>query len=296
MREKIAVIAWGAMADVLYATPIVRQIRRMSPEAYIVWLVRDKFAPVVQGNQDIDEVRTFPLPEGFPDRQAAEHVMDKIILEYAKREEFSKFYDLQYWPRYSNFYENPNEDFVSLRARNAGIDPATITDRSVELRWSRDDEKQNTMWMMENGLFNGEQPFISVNHISYAADAVWSLDNYQQLADILWDKHQVKSVFTGAPNEPIPENVIDARGMPYRQWAIVIRASNLWLGLDSGAVALACASETPIIKLHSPGFPLAKTGIRSMGLRQNDVLELCPAPTPESLAHTITRMMSNAKS
>lgn len=291
MIETIAIIAWGAMADVLYATPIVGQIRRMHPEARLVWLVRDKFSDVIAGNRDIDQVRTFTLPEGHASRQDAEYVMDKEILTYAQDKEFSRYYDLQYWPRYSNFYERPAEDFIALRARNAGIDPATVTDRQIRLEISREDERNNMYYMIDKRIYNGEQKFITVNHISYAASPAWSFQNYSDLVDILDHEHNVWAVFTGAPNEPIPEHCIDARGMPYRQWAMLIKGSDLWLGLDSGAVALACSSDVPIIKLHSQDFPLAKTGIKAMGLRQKDVLELCPAPNPEAMAELIMEKM-----
>ena len=291
MKETIAIVAWGAMADVLYATPIVRQIRCMNPEAHITWLIRDKFAEVIETNPHINEMERFALPDGYDTRQDAEYVMDREILAFANSM-FDKVYDLQYWPRYSNFYERPTEDFISLRARNAGIDPASITDRSIELQYLRDDDCMNMRYMMENNIFDGERKFITCNHISYAASAMWSLQNYSDLVDILDHEHGVLAVFTGAPNEPIPEHCIDARGMPYREWSMLMRASDLWLGLDSGAVALACSSDVPIIKLHSPDFPILKTGIKAMRLRTDDkVLELCPAPSPESVAELIMENM-----
>ena len=290
---KIAIIAWGAMADVLYATPIVAQIRRQFPEADITWLVRDKFAEVIETNPDIDNVLTFMLPIGYSSRQEAEHVMDSIILQDAQND-FDKVFDLQYWPRHSNFYENPTEDFISLRARNVGLDPADIKDRRIVLNISREDEHAALRFMLEHigdpdthGIYPN---FISVNHISYAASPVWSFENYTKLISILSERN-IQCMFTGAPNEPIPEGAIDARGMPYMQWAELILLSNLWLGLDSGAVALACASDVPIIKLYSSDFPLAKTGIKSMGLRSKNVLELCPAPTPEAMGELIMENM-----
>lgn len=290
MREKVGIVAWGAMADVLYATPIVRHIRGLHPDSVISWLVRDKFAEVLETNPHVDHVIKFPLPEGHASRQDAEYIMDKEILAYAQQH-YDKVYDLQYWPRYSNFFENPTEDFISLRARNAGLDPAAIKDRSIVVEYSRDDDFFNMHYMMDKRIFNNERPFITVNHISYAASPVWSFQNYEELVNELDHRHGIMCVFTGAPNEPLPEHCIDARGMPYRQWSMLIRASKLWLGLDSGAVALACSSDVPIIKLHSPDFPVAKTGIKAMGLRQDNVLELCPAPNVESMMDLILRTM-----
>lgn len=286
MTAKIAIIAWGAMADVLYATPIVRHIRKRHPQAHITWLIRDKFAEVVATNPDINEVVTFGLAPDFASRQDAEHAMDQIILRNAK-DNYDVVYDLQYWPRYSNFYQYPLEDFVSLRARNAGMDASAILDRRVELRVTTVDQQAVDDFVTTKLAQHNGKPFITVNHISYAASPVWSFANYERLVDTL-NEQGVLSVFTGALNEPIPEHAIDARGMPYRQWAELIRRSSLWLGLDSGAVALACSTDVPIIKLHSRDFPLAKTGIKAMGLRRDDnVLELCPAPNVETMTQLI---------
>jgi ADP-heptose:LPS heptosyltransferase len=291
MTEKIAIIAWGAMADVLYATPIVRHVRRQFPEADITWLIRDKFEEVVETNPDIDEVIGYRLPEGHASRQEAEHVMDRTIWNEAHKL-FDRVFDLQYWPRYNNFYERPTEDLISLRARNAGLNPAAIVDRHVVMNVTAEDaEEAHEFAKRKLGKINGGKLFITVNHISYAASPMWSFRDYGDLVDELDLEHDVMCFFTGAFNEPIPEHCVDARGLPYRVWAALIAQSNLWLGLDSGAVALACASDTPIIKLHSNDFPLAKTGIKSMGLRQKNVLELCPAPNPGSMVELIVENM-----
>lgn len=284
--ERIGIIAWGAMADVLYATPIVRQIRRLHPEAHITWLVRDKFAEVIETNPDVDAVEEFGLPTGHESRQDAEYMMDQTLVEFAARM-YDKVYDLQYWPRHSNFYERPSEDFISLRARNAGLPPIPTDKRGIVLNVSSQDQTKAIMFAKDHGLGSLESKFITVNHISYAASPVWSPENYKLLVAEL-ESRGIKSVFTGAPNEPIPDGAIDARGMPYMQWAELIKMSDLWLGLDSGAVALACASDTPIIKLHSPDFPLNKTGIKAMGLRSDHkVLELCPAPSVSIISDLI---------
>lgn len=288
MTEEIAIIAWGAMADVLYATPIVRQIRCMFPEARIEWLVRDKFAEVIETNPDINCTCNFKLPEGYESRQEAEHVMDRDILAFAHKN-YDRVFDLQYWPRYTNFFERPGEDFISLRARNVRL--PSPTDRSIVLKLTREDEEAVAKFLNKKKIPQRTDKFITVNHISYAASSVWSFQNYSDLVDILDHEHHVFCVFTGAPNEPIPEHCIDARGMPYRQWTGVMGASDLWLGLDSGAVALACSTDVPIIKLHSPDFPLAKTGIKAMGLRTENVLELCPAPNVETMAELIMENM-----
>lgn len=287
MTNTIAIIAWGAMADVLYATPIVRYIRNLHPTAKITWMVRDKFAEVIETNCHIDHVEKWTLPEGFNSRQEAEYVMDQKMLAHAKAT-FDKVYDLQYWPRHSNFYERPNEDFISLRARNAGLDPDLITDRRIVLKQTIDDTKQAYAFVDKHQL--GPKWFVTVNHISYAATPVCNFAYYQQLVDLLM-KDDIPMVFTGATNEPIPEGAIDARGMPYRVWYALIAMSDFYLGLDSGAKTLACATKVPMIVLHSRDFPLNKTGCAAMGIRTTNIKELTTIPSVDSLADLITSEM-----
>lgn len=287
--KTIAVIAWGAMADVLYATPIVRKIRESHPKDHIVWIVRDKFAEVVETNPHITSLIKWKLPEGFNSRQEAEYEMDRQILKYAQ-DNYDKVYDLQYWPRYANFFENPSEDFISLRARNAGIDPASIKNRSITILPKDSDIIEADRFMVVNNLKG--YVFITVNHISYAASPVCNFEFYEKLVEIM-NEAGISVVFTGATNEPIPKNGIDARGLPYRVWQVLIAKSDFYLGLDSGAKTLACSTNTPMIILHSKDFSLKKTGCVSMGIRTSNILELTTIPTVTSLSDTIISHISN---
>lgn len=284
MTQTIVVIAWGAMADVLYATPIVRHIRELHPSDKITWIVRDKFAEVIELNPHIDEVLKWQLPEGFNSRQDAEHAMDKQILEHAKAK-FDKVYDLQYWPRHANFYERPTEDFISLRARNAGLESANIRNREIVSELSQDDIDIARRFLEKHDIRT--KWFVTVNHISYAASPVCNFDYYQHLVDLL-KKSEIAVVFTGATNEPIPEGGLDARGVSYRVWQALIGMSDFYVGLDSGAKTLACATETPMAILHSRDFPIKKTGCASMGIRNSDIMELTTIPTVTSLVDIIT--------
>jgi len=283
MTERIAIVAWGAMADVLYATPIVRYVRKQNPTAEISWLIRDKFAEVVETNPDINHVVRFTLPEGYGSRQEAEYVMDRDILACAKSN-YDKVIDLQYWPRYANFYERPTEDFISLRARNAGLDPTAIKDRRITFEPTTEDIQMARDFLGRHDL--RMKWYVTANHISYAATPVCNFNYYQQLVDIL-KKSNVPCVFTGATNEPIPEGAIDARGIPYRVWACIIAMSDFYIGLDSGAKTLACAAETPMIVLHSRDFSLQKTGCKAMGIRTTDIAELTTIPSVDCLADMI---------
>ncbi len=58
--RSILVIKPSSLGDVVHTLPAVARVRRRWPEAKIRWLVNPEWAPVLEGNPDIDEVIEFP--------------------------------------------------------------------------------------------------------------------------------------------------------------------------------------------------------------------------------------------
>src|SRR5579864_2694346 len=55
-KQQLLIVREEALGDVLLATPIVREIRRQHPDAYITFLTNWKSEELLAGNPDIDEV------------------------------------------------------------------------------------------------------------------------------------------------------------------------------------------------------------------------------------------------
>ncbi len=56
----ILVLRMGALGDVLRTLPPVRLVRAHLPQARIVWVLDDRWAPILDGHRDLDEI--VPLP------------------------------------------------------------------------------------------------------------------------------------------------------------------------------------------------------------------------------------------
>jgi ADP-heptose:LPS heptosyltransferase len=291
MNKTIAFLQFGAMADILYATPTLREVRRRNPDAFITWYVRDVFRNVVDTNPNLNAVKIYELPTVHDNKQLNEGIMwDKMKREGA--DECDEVCAPQMWPDH-NFYRS-QRTLMDMMAENVFGMGFELADHHIDLRITDGDR------CIVDALFPDLDwsRVVTVNHISYAASPVWTFKQYFELARALHHLGLIP-MFTGAKDEPIPtehwhgpgftlENT-DARGTSYREWAECIRRSSLWLGLDSGAVTLAASTDTPIIKLHSPDFPLTKTGIRAMRMRLDDVLEIAHPPTVESMVDMITK-------
>jgi heptosyltransferase-1 len=58
-KPTILVIRLGAMGDVLHALPAVASLKQSFPESRLVWLIAHRWAPLIEGNPAIDELRYF---------------------------------------------------------------------------------------------------------------------------------------------------------------------------------------------------------------------------------------------
>jgi heptosyltransferase-1 len=54
--QRILIVKFGALGDILMATPLLTALRRAYPEAYLTWLVEDKNAQAIDANPFIDEI------------------------------------------------------------------------------------------------------------------------------------------------------------------------------------------------------------------------------------------------
>jgi heptosyltransferase-1 len=58
--RSILIIKPSSLGDVVHALPAVARVRKRWPEAKLRWLVNTEWAPILEGNPDIDEVIEFP--------------------------------------------------------------------------------------------------------------------------------------------------------------------------------------------------------------------------------------------
>jgi heptosyltransferase-1 len=63
-NARILVIRMSAMGDVVFALPVLEELRSWMPHAHITWLVEDRHASLLRGHPSIDELLVFPRKSG----------------------------------------------------------------------------------------------------------------------------------------------------------------------------------------------------------------------------------------
>lgn len=61
--ERILVMKLSSLGDIIHALPAVTTLRQRFPEARLTWMVKERWAPILEGNPDIDEI--FPLKDSW---------------------------------------------------------------------------------------------------------------------------------------------------------------------------------------------------------------------------------------
>ena len=57
--ERILLIRFGSLGDVVLTTPAIRAVRKAFPDAYVAMLVGDRSVDVVSANPHLDDVIIF---------------------------------------------------------------------------------------------------------------------------------------------------------------------------------------------------------------------------------------------
>lgn len=62
MVQRILVIKMSSLGDIIHALPAVSALRQRFPHSRLTWLVKEVWAPILEGNPDIDEIVVVKTP------------------------------------------------------------------------------------------------------------------------------------------------------------------------------------------------------------------------------------------
>ncbi|HYF36185.1 MAG TPA: glycosyltransferase family 9 protein [Prosthecobacter sp.] len=288
---KFLLLKAGHIGDALIMTPALRLLRNRFPEARIDVAVRRGTEGVLEANPDLDRLFLLPRPERKK-RQAREYWSDLVnillgtggrrydwafdftgsdraawhmrVAGARKRAATNAYGELRNAARYNftsafdwKMQHQVLRDFrLVTDALRINAEPGPLVVHTADL--GRDVLAGKFSFLREEGAY------AMIHPISRWAFKQWTAEGWAHVADQLMERHRLRVIFTCGPGEQ-EQKQIDAilaltkhrhdavRGTAsLRELTALYRDASLFCGVDTVAMHLAAAAQTPTVALFGP--------------------------------------------
>jgi heptosyltransferase-1 len=278
---RILVVRLGSMGDVIHALPAVASLKHSFPHSRLSWIVRPRWAPLLEGNPFLDEIIPFERTMGGIAetwrRLRREHfdlavdlqglIQSAIVASAARPDKIAGFHR-------SQVRERPAAWFYSTIAETSG---PHVVDRNLELVAAAGASSLLRSFPIPDGVPEGQLPdgkFVLASPLAGWGSKQWPLEYYAEVARrihmplVLNGPPGTESVLAGIAGAQV--NVSGIAGLIH-----ATRRAHAVIGLDSGPLHLAAALSKPGVAIFGPTDP-ARNGPYGGSLR---VLRLAGAAT-----------------
>lgn len=281
--DRILAVRLSSLGDVIRSTAALRRLRSHWPSAHLTLAVEERFAPVLEGHPDIDDLLVTPsVRKALPIHAAAAWHR----LRHAGAPSFDIALDLQgtrpslLWTSMArasrragrgtpSFFRRSFEwTFPPDLAVNDVLDQARLLGPlgipveplhpRLHVRPQADDRLMDHLRQRRLPT----QGFVVLNPFSAWTSKTWPLERYLQLATRLHQEGQAHCLLTGSPAEqsllpastgPGWSSLVGQLSLPELS-ALLARARLVVTG-DSGPMHQAAALGTPVLALFGPTWP-----------------------------------------
>jgi len=280
----------SSMGDIVLTMPTLVALRRGFPDAYIAWMVDNRFREIIEGHDCLDEVIPVPRHPGHaPMRFLRETIQSVRLLRERKFDmaidthgllKSSAFCLLSGAPRRIGFDDERRElNLLCTNERAPGNPNIHAVDRYLmmaeylncptepiefHLPISTASRDWTAQFVAENQPTPG-QPLVGLNLGASRAHKCWPPYYFAQLAEALHKDDGIPSVLIGGPadrklaesvQEQLTVPVIDAVGQTtVAQLPALIERCDMVVSADTGPMHVSVAVGTPVVALIGPTFP-----------------------------------------
>ncbi len=273
---RILVVRLGAMGDVIHALPAVASLKHSFPHSHVTWVIRPRWAPLLEGNPFVDKVVLFErTPRGVLDTlrafraQRFDFAVDfqgllqsAIVATAARANRIVGFHRSQVSEKLAAvFYSNT----VATRS-------AHIVDRNLELAAAAGASAMVRVFPLPQGRPEAALPegkFVLASPLAGWGSKQWPLEMFEKVARLLQETLEMPLVVNGAPEAAETLNKIAGAQVHLSGLAGLIdatRRAHAVIGVDSGPMHLAAALAKPGVAIFGPTDP-ARNGPYGGSLR-----------------------------
>lgn len=284
--KRILITRTDRLGDVVLSTPVIRYIRKASPDAYIAFLVRPENKDVVLNNPDLDEVIiydkrgseksfintvkfAFGLKAKNFDTAIALHPTNRVHIMlflagipvragYDKKMGFLLTQRIKHEKQKGEKHEaDYNFDLLSALGMDAGD-----ADRKPYIATSEDEKRLVDFVWRDHGI---KRDVIAIHAGASCPSKRWSPKEFAKVADELSDKYDMDIVLVGGDETSdlsaevisgMRNKAFDVTGnLLVGELAELLRRARLFISNDSGPVHVAVAVGTPVISIFGRSDP-----------------------------------------
>ncbi|MGB9877973.1 MAG: lipopolysaccharide heptosyltransferase II [bacterium] len=291
--KRALVIRMSSLGDLILSTPVAEAIKKEIPNAFLAWIVEKNNAPILTNNPYVDEILIWDKSiAGILKliRALRRHKWDlcldlqslfksalfsllsgaKVRIGLEKVERGSHiFYNftLPNIPSFHALQNNLLSAYLSIDFLKRGkIDIKKGLDKLYKAEGNFKPKIYPSPMEREkaNELIKGYLPFVALCPGTTWESKRWNAKKWAELADFFLEKHY-KVVFIGGRKD-IPHireiksymrgNSLDLSGKTsILEAGCILESAELAISVDSGAMHLATAVDTPVIALFGPTNP-----------------------------------------
>jgi len=290
--SRILITRLRFLGDVVLTTPLIREVHRAFPEAYVAYLAEKPFGEILKNNPHLKEIISLERKEiaSLPlTRRAFAHAG---FIKRLREGNFDLVIDLLGNPRsgllslltgakyrlgparrgrrayYTHLVPEPDGLHHQIEAhleflRALGLDPSEA-DLQTEVFVSDEEKDEVRSFLADNRL--SSHPLIVIHPGASWPAKCWLPERFAQVATRLQRDLKASTVLLCGPNEQgMTSEVLQAmRGKPHvaegltiRQLTALLSECDLFITNDAGPLHIACALGRPTLALYGPGDPTA---------------------------------------
>lgn len=297
IAKKILIVRMSAMGDIVMASPILRSLKSLYPEAKISWAVQPEFADVLRGHELLDEIIIVPKDKWKQDFKAFQLLSLWREVRQFKRNLRERKFDLAIdlqglaksgaivkWSQAKrkiglNSREGSQKWMDEMVDGNA-VHGALIGSEYQAMAQFLGDEGRNFQMHLPTKLnapnWNSLKKQLNKDYLVFCPFTTrpqkhWFNESWQQLAKSLPadKKLSFNIAVLGGPGDveaaedlmqSMPQNVLNLVGKTSIQEAIaVIRHSSGVIGVDTGLTHMGIAEHKPTLALFGSTLPYSDT-------------------------------------
>lgn len=269
---RILVVRMGAMGDVIHALPAVASLKHSFPRSHVTWVIRPRWAPLLEGNPFIDEI--VPLertPRGIA--EAARALRSRrfdFAVDFQGLLQSALVATVARANRIVGFHQSQApEALAALFYSNTVVTNSVhIVDRNLELAAAAGAAAMVRVFPLPPGRPEGTLPdgkFVLASPLAGWGSKQWPLEMFEEVARTL----EMPLVVNGAPDAAATLARIRGAHVHLSGLAGLIdatRRAHAVIGVDSGPMHLAAALGKPGVAIFGPTDP-ARNGPYGGSLR-----------------------------